>query len=121
MSETRAKIDTTPFTLDLTGLANPLDWSVVFGNSHPVELEVGSGKGLFLHNAALANPGRNFVGIELAKKYATKATGGIRRLPYPSGGTMHGSTAESGVRGTSRRKRRLGAAMTIVGSINGIS
>lgn len=73
MSETRAKIDTTPFTLDLTGLHNRLDWSVVFGNAHPVELEVGSGKGLFLHNAALSNPGRNFVGVELAKKYATKA------------------------------------------------
>jgi tRNA (guanine-N7-)-methyltransferase len=45
----------------------------VFGNDHPVELEIGSGKGLFLANAASANPGHNFFGIEMAKKYARRA------------------------------------------------
>lgn len=39
----------------------------------PVELEIGSGKGLFLQNAATRHPERHFVGIELAGKFANKA------------------------------------------------
>ena len=47
-----------------------VDWVALFGDDHPVELEVGSGKGLFLANAARANPGRNFLGVEISRKYA---------------------------------------------------
>ncbi len=72
-------IDVTPFTVEPTGLAEPVDWAEVFGNDRPVELEVGSGKGLFLANAATAHPDRNFFGIELAKKYARKAAERVAR------------------------------------------
>ena len=41
-----------------------------FAQSQPLVLEIGSGKGLFLCNAALARPQQNFVGVEIAKKYA---------------------------------------------------
>ena len=51
----------------------PIDWVALFGNDHPVELEIGSGKGLFLANAARANPGHNFLGVELSRKYARLA------------------------------------------------
>ncbi len=47
----------------------PLDWPAVFGNDHPVEIEVGFGKGLFLLNAAAACPGVNFLGLEILRKY----------------------------------------------------
>jgi tRNA (guanine-N7-)-methyltransferase len=47
----------------------PLDWRAVFGNDHPVEIEVGFGKGLFLLNAALRAPEVNFFGIEIMRKY----------------------------------------------------
>jgi len=50
-----------------------LDWARFFGNDSPVELEIGSGKGLFLVTAAAARPGHNFLGIELARKYAKLA------------------------------------------------
>jgi tRNA (guanine-N7-)-methyltransferase len=73
MPESRPKPDCTPFTLDLTGVDGRLSWATVFGNDHPVELEVGSGKGLFLENAATSRPGNNFVGLELSRKYASKA------------------------------------------------
>ena len=73
MFQPRHKPDRTPFTLDLTGSEGPLSWAAVFGNDHPVELEVGSGKGLFLQNAAMSRPGHNFLGLELARKYAGKA------------------------------------------------
>jgi tRNA (guanine-N7-)-methyltransferase len=46
-----------------------LDWRLVFGNDHPVELEVGFGKGLFLLNAAIRSPDVNFFGIEIMRKY----------------------------------------------------
>lgn len=47
----------------------PLDWQALFGNEHPVELEVGFGKGLFLLTAAQAHPEINFVGVEIVRKY----------------------------------------------------
>jgi len=45
------------------------DWSTLFGNTNPVEIEVGFGKGLFLVNAGVAQSGTNFFGIEIVRKY----------------------------------------------------
>lgn len=42
-----------------------LDWLKVFGNSQPVEMDVGCGRGLFLFNASTTQPERNFLGVEL--------------------------------------------------------
>lgn len=39
-------------------------WNEVFGNDHPLYLEIGMGKGRFITELALQNPGRNYVGIE---------------------------------------------------------
>jgi tRNA (guanine-N7-)-methyltransferase len=47
----------------------PLDFAALFGNNHPVECEVGFGKGLFLVTAASADPGTNFLGVEIVRKY----------------------------------------------------
>ncbi|MHC5541129.1 tRNA (guanosine(46)-N7)-methyltransferase TrmB [Singulisphaera rosea] len=69
----RPGIDATPYTFLLQDSPMPVSWPDVFGNDHPVELEIGSGKGLFLANAGTAIPGHNFFGIEIAKKYAWKA------------------------------------------------
>jgi tRNA (guanine-N7-)-methyltransferase len=49
--------------------AKVLDWQAIFGNDHSVEVEVGSGKGLFLLTAGLAYPETNFLGIEIVRKY----------------------------------------------------
>ena len=45
----------------------------------PIELEVGSGKGLFLTNAATRSPNRRFVGLELATKYALECQSRIEK------------------------------------------
>ncbi|MBU0637592.1 MAG: tRNA (guanosine(46)-N7)-methyltransferase TrmB [Planctomycetes bacterium] len=45
------------------------DWGHVFGNTNPVELEIGSGKAGFLLRRARARPERNFFGLEWANKY----------------------------------------------------
>ena len=70
---TTSRVDITRYIVDPNGLAGPVSWPAIFGADSPVELEVGSGKGLFLANAATARPDRNFFGIELAKKYARSA------------------------------------------------
>ena len=61
----------------------PIDWAALFGNANPTEIEVGTGKGLFLLNAALARPGTNFFGIEIVRKYQLYAATryAIRNLP----------------------------------------
>ena len=46
-----------------------LNWTEIFGNVHPVELEIGIGKGRLLIDAAQRQPHINFVGIEWAVKY----------------------------------------------------
>lgn len=53
--------------------AEPFDWRAMFGNDHPVEVEVGFGKGLFLQTAGAANPGVNYFGIEIIRKYQLMA------------------------------------------------
>ena len=60
-----------------------IDWAELFGNANPVEVEVGTGKGLFLLNAAVARPGTNFLGIEIVRKYQLYAATryAIRNLP----------------------------------------
>ncbi len=51
-------------------LPRPWDASAIFGREAPLEVEVGSGKGMFLLTAAQERPDTNFLGIELAEKYA---------------------------------------------------
>jgi tRNA (guanine-N7-)-methyltransferase len=48
-------------------------WPELFGSDNPVELEIGSGKGLFLASAAADRPGHNFLGVEISRKYARLA------------------------------------------------
>ncbi|CEG28247.1 tRNA (guanosine(46)-N7)-methyltransferase TrmB [Bacillus sp. B-jedd] len=40
-------------------------WNEVFGNNNPLHIEVGTGKGRFITGMAEANPGINYLGIEL--------------------------------------------------------
>lgn len=39
-------------------------WGQVFGNSRPIRIEIGMGKGRFIMNMAKAHPEINFIGIE---------------------------------------------------------
>ncbi len=51
----------------------PLTWDQLVPDSRPVELEIGSGKGLFLLSATTQQPEHWFIGIELAAKFANGA------------------------------------------------
>jgi tRNA (guanine-N7-)-methyltransferase len=58
-------------------LPRPWDAAALFGRVAPLEIEVGSGKGLFLRSAATAWPAVDFLGIEVAQKYARFAAAGL--------------------------------------------
>ena len=60
-------------------IPEPLDFSKLFGNCHPVELEIGSGKGTFLVHRAKARPELNFLGIEWARPYCSYAAHRLSR------------------------------------------
>ena len=45
------------------------DWNQLFGNSHPVEIEIGCGRGMFIIKSALENPETNFLGIEKSARF----------------------------------------------------
>lgn len=75
MTRPRADLDVSSTLLDPEAFPgdSPLSWPDLFGDDRPVVVEIGSGKGLFLANAAQARPGAGFFGIEIAKKYARLA------------------------------------------------
>jgi tRNA (guanine-N7-)-methyltransferase len=77
-------VDLESYHFELATLAAPLSWSAFFGNAQPVELEIGSGKGLFLANAATARPGHNFLGIEISHKYARRAAERVAKRTLPN-------------------------------------
>ncbi len=68
-----------PVGLDIESLPRPIDWRAMFGNDHPVELEIGSGKGTFLTDQATSRPETNFFGIEWANWFYRYAADRMRR------------------------------------------
>jgi tRNA (guanine-N7-)-methyltransferase len=56
-----------PYLLPLPQPGHNFDWSAVFGNAQPVELEIGFGKGAFLVAAAQAHRDVNYLGIEIER------------------------------------------------------
>lgn len=59
-----------PLFIEMESLGNSVSFQEIFGNNHPVEIEVGSGKALFLRQATKARPNHNFLGIEIVRKFA---------------------------------------------------
>jgi tRNA (guanine-N7-)-methyltransferase len=59
--------------------------SQLFGELRPLEVEVGSGKGLFLAAATRATPEHDFLGIEVARKYARHAAARLAKQQSNNG------------------------------------
>jgi tRNA (guanine-N7-)-methyltransferase len=66
--------DHSPLTTHHSLPTPPINWEQLFGNTNPVEIEVGMGKGLFLLTSATGRPDTNFFGIEIVRKYQLYAT-----------------------------------------------
>jgi tRNA (guanine-N7-)-methyltransferase len=76
--------DLKPYFLTFEDLEGPIKWQRFFGNSHPVEIDVGSGRGLFLVNAGLANSETNYVGIEIEFREGRRAARRIKKREMPN-------------------------------------
>ena len=73
--------------------AGKLNFADIFGNTHPVELEIGSGKGTFLLAIAQAKPEHNYIGIEWAKQYAEFAADRFRRHNLANARIVYGDAS----------------------------
>ncbi|MBR1931607.1 MAG: tRNA (guanosine(46)-N7)-methyltransferase TrmB [Lachnospiraceae bacterium] len=55
----------------------PGTWHDIFGNEHPIYIEIGMGKGKFIHTNAKQHPDINYVGIE---KYSSVLLRAIQKM-----------------------------------------
>ncbi|MBQ8231021.1 MAG: tRNA (guanosine(46)-N7)-methyltransferase TrmB [Lachnospiraceae bacterium] len=56
---------------------NPGSWNEIFGNDNPIRIEIGMGKGKFIHTMAGLHPEINYVGIE---KYSSVLLRAIQKM-----------------------------------------
>ena len=71
-------------------LPRPWDAQLLFGRVAPLEVEVGTGKGLFMQSAAQAVAAHNFLGTEIALKYARFAAARLAKHELPNAAVVHG-------------------------------
>jgi tRNA (guanine-N7-)-methyltransferase len=74
-----SSLDVSQYLLTAANMPPVLTAAAVFGRSLPLELEIGSGKGMFLLNAARAHPLHGFLGLEISHKYAQFAASRLAR------------------------------------------
>ena len=55
----------------------PGKWAEIFGNNNPIHIEIGMGKGQFIHALAKLNPKINYVGVE---KYSSVLIRAIQKM-----------------------------------------
>ncbi len=80
--------------LDEAVTAGPVDFAAMFGNTRPVEIEIGTGKGTFLLARAAARPELNFLGIEWAGSYAAYSAGRFDRAGLDNVRMLHADATE---------------------------
>jgi tRNA (guanine-N7-)-methyltransferase len=85
-----AEIDLSAHLKTLDQLPKPWDASALFGRVAALQVEVGSGKGLFLRHAAAAQPEVDFLGVEVAQKYAAYAAAGVAKQGSRNAIVVHG-------------------------------
>lgn len=74
----RDMIAESPYVVDEDQLAGcPGTWAERFGNSNPIRIEIGMGKGQFIHELARRNPDVNYIGIE---KYSTVLLRAVQKM-----------------------------------------
>jgi tRNA (guanine-N7-)-methyltransferase len=89
-----AEVDLSRFLKTSEELPVPWNAAAIFGRQAPLELEIGSGKGLFIRRAAELFPKHDFLGIEIGAKYARFSAAGIARLSLPNAVMVCGDAAK---------------------------
>jgi tRNA (guanine-N7-)-methyltransferase len=84
------RLDLSRHWLDAAKLPPRFDADELFGRNAAVEVEIGSGKGLFLLAASQSQAERDFIGIEIAKKYAHYAAARLAKAGLNNGKVISG-------------------------------
>ena len=61
-------------------LKTPVVNTEVFGNDHPLQLEIGMGKGRFIMGMAKLHPGINYIGVEVYESVLYRALQKLERI-----------------------------------------
>ena len=78
ISGSREVIAESPFVVPEAELFEcPGKWSEIFGNDRPIRIEIGMGKGKFIHTMAKEHPEINYIGIE---KYSSVLLRAIQKM-----------------------------------------
>lgn len=83
-------LDLSRHLFKLEDLQTPLRLESMFARVAPLEIEIGSGKGLFMATASDAIPDHNFLGIEITGKYARFAAAKLARDNRDNAVMIHG-------------------------------
>lgn len=62
----------------------PGTWQEIFGNDNPIHIEIGMGKGRFIHTMAKSHPKINYVGIEKYSSVLLRAIQKMEREQLPN-------------------------------------
>ena len=84
------KLDLSSHLFSVDDLPNPWAPEQLFAENRPLEIEVGSGKGLFLQNASEQNPQHNFLGVEVSYKYAQFTAARFAKRKISNAIAVHG-------------------------------
>ncbi|QDS99982.1 tRNA (guanosine(46)-N7)-methyltransferase TrmB [Adhaeretor mobilis] len=84
------KIDLSGHFRTVEELPAPWNPAELFAKEQPLEVEMGSGKGLFLQTASGVCPEHNFLGVEVRQKYALHAAARLARGSRTNGMAVYG-------------------------------
>jgi tRNA (guanine-N7-)-methyltransferase len=82
-------LDLSRHLLGLDDLERPWNAVPIFGRAAPLEVELGTGKGLFLAAAAAGDPEGNYLGLEISAKYARFAAARLARQGLNNACVVH--------------------------------
>ncbi len=75
----KPEVDLSAWLRDVDQLPDRVSSETLFQNDLPLEIEVGSGKGLFMATESAAHPDHNFLGVEIVSKYALHSAERLRK------------------------------------------
>lgn len=64
-------------------------WNELFGNNHPIHIEIGMGKGQFITGMAKAHPEINYIGVEMQVSVVSIALDKLIEQPLPNLELLH--------------------------------
>lgn len=84
-----------PWFQTLDDLAPALNWDSLFPNQQPIEIDIGSGRGLFVLTAALRHPQTNFAGLEIDYTEARRAAERLQKRSLPNARILGGDAVRA--------------------------